>query len=203
MTGLVGYEEATSSSASLRLAAASTVGAWACTEKARAARIHGNKRRSIVRLLVPIYSTDYIGSAERAPQRAQLGGDRASRARLNAAIALQHLAAESGQHGAAALGAALGRVHQRRGEIAVHRLDQAPGAGVAHLHATAGGGDGAGVADVLEQLRFARAEGASPAQDDAQAERGMAVGAGHDAIIAAEKKRAACAALKVLPQLEL
>src|SRR5215813_3535178 len=113
MTGLVGYEEATSSSASLRLAAASTVGAWACTEKAWAARIHGNKRRSIVRLLVPIYSIDYIGSAERTAQRAQLGGDRAGRARLDAAITLQHFRAESSQHGAAALRAALRRMHQR------------------------------------------------------------------------------------------
>src|SRR5262249_43648306 len=78
-----------------------------------------------------------------------------------------------------ALRAALGRLHQRRGEIAVHRLDQAPGAGVAHLHAPSGGGDRPRVADLLEQLGLARAERASLAQDYAQAERGMAVGVGH------------------------
>src|SRR5262245_15258942 len=137
----------------------------------------------------------YRNSPQLATQRAQVSSDRAGRARLNAAITLQHFHAESGQHRAAALGAAFGRLDQRLGEIAVHRLDQAPGACVAHPHAPAGGGDRAAVADVLEELGLAGTEGYAPAQDDAQAECRMALDAGHADIIPAQEERAARAAL--------
>src|SRR6185436_10211897 len=89
------------------------------------------------------------------------------------------------------------------GEIVVHRLDQAPRARIAHLHPPPGGGDRAGVADVLEELRLARTEGAPLAQDDAQAERGLAIGAGHRLQLSRQKKRAACAARKAMSRLEL
>src|ERR1700754_3754022 len=95
------------------------------------------------------------------------------------AVAGQDLLAELGERRAAARGSAFRRAHQGPGELAVHRAHQAPGSRVAHLHAATGGGDRAGVADVLEQLRLARAESDALAQDDAQAEAGQGFGTAH------------------------
>src|SRR6185312_3048754 len=134
ITGLAGYEEATSSNASLRLAAASTVGACAC--EAEVATAKSNPARKWRARQEPIrYILQTISDlAQLAAQRVQVGGGGPHRRGLHAAIPLQHFGSERGQHRAAALRAALGRVHYWRGEIVVHRLDQAPRARIAHLH---------------------------------------------------------------------
>src|SRR6185503_17094915 len=180
MTSFAGYAPATSSSASLRLAAASTVGAWACAPRAIAEKSNASSGRSMV---TPIYSKKYIGSAKLPAQGTQVCSDGPKRRRLHAAVALEHFLAKRSKHRAAALGAALGGTHQGSAELTVHRVHQPPGAGIAHLHLAAGGGDRAGGGDTLQKLRFARAERDSLAQDYAQAEAGMPLDGGHPGII--------------------
>src|SRR5262245_49986357 len=54
--------------------------------------------------------------------------------------------------------------------MSVELAHQRPGARVAHLHAPAGRGDRAGLADALEEVRLTGPEGHALAQDDAQAQ---------------------------------
>ena len=75
--------------------------------------------------------------------------------------------------------AALAGFDERMNEAAVHRVDQMPGAFVAHPHGTAGRGDGAGFADGFEQLDFAGSERDVVAEEEAEGEAGR-----HGAMIA-------------------
>jgi len=58
--------------------------------------------------------------------------------------------------GAAATASAGGGFHQRRAEIAVHGIDQQPGAAVAHAHGPRRRGNRAATVDVLKQIHLAR-----------------------------------------------
>ena len=67
----------------------------------------------------------------------------------HSAIGRKHGIAGFGQCRAATRASAARRFDDRFAESAVHRFDQRPGPLVAHLHGTAGGGDGAGFANAL------------------------------------------------------
>ena len=95
----------------------------------------------------------------RRPRRCRdLVGRGRGRLGLERAVGREHLGAERGEARAAVAGAAAGGRDQRRAVAGVHRLDQRPGALVAHPHPPAGGGDRAGVADAFEQVGLARPE---------------------------------------------
>jgi len=57
--------------------------------------------------------------------------------------------------GATTTAAAGGGCHQRRAEVAIHGIDQQPGAAVAHAHGPRRRGDRAATVDVLKQVHLA------------------------------------------------
>src|SRR5271154_5284837 len=176
MTGLEGDSAATSSSAFFRLAAAKTTGdcASAGPETAISSRAKDAKRRmNFSDMVNKLYRTGAVAATRFLDQfllqRGEIGGDGPGGGVLHAAEALEHFFTERGQACAAALRAAPGGGDQRRAEFRVHLGHQPPGARIAHFHEAAGGRDGAGVADALQQVRLAGTESHALAKGDAQA----------------------------------
>ena len=105
---------------------------------------------------------------ERRFQLLEVSGQRAMRVAFHGAVGVDHADAERGQAGAAAADAAAAGLDHRQAERLVQRVDQQPGAAIAHRHGPAGGRDRSGLVQQFQQPDLARTERPVGAEIDAQ-----------------------------------